>query len=308
MEPTSLFAALGLTGLFFAPPPGDVQEGFPPPQQPPPAAPMGPPPPLDDWGELPPRPLIVLGLAEYFATLRGHLEKENSSPAVGSGGNLLSHRTDLELQRWSHMPMIEAGLQPQETNFRLRAALQYGHAEGDSVLSRNRYNDGRLYLAGDTLSSKLTFGTADAEIHWLPRQERRSRGEFELFLGVRAYEFISVIEVAPTGRTPEPGRVSNTATGAFPRVGIAGWRAIGGGLMLFGNGSLGGWYSGNGDTFFAAGDADAQFGLGYVYRGKLDIRVGFRYFTLGTRREKHGDMNLVTIERSGFLASVRVVF
>ncbi len=300
MEPLSLAILLGLTGLFPAPPPGEWQEPAP---FPGPQAPMASRDPDEEEMEIP-RPRFMLGLFDFYATVGGHLEKENTPAGIGSGGDAVSLQSDLDMDRWSHVAGFEFGIYPQGRNIRLRGAVQGGTMRGNAVLGQGFRHEGRIYPTGDLVRSKLSMLLADAEIHFLPRQERRT-GEFGLFFGVRAFQFVSVLEGAIAGRTSE------RSAGGYPRFGLQGWIPLGAGMMIFGAGGLGGWAWGDSHDYYAFADAEAQGGLGYIVRVgllKVDLRVGYRYMTMGVYRENDDDKERVSFERGGLFAGAKVVF
>lgn len=241
------------------------------------------------------RPRFRFGLLGQHASLNGRIEKERSSPLLGSGGDKIGLRSDLDLPHWSWIPGTEVAIEP-GPSFRIRGAMQGDRMRGDDVLDEGFRHGGNLFLAGDLVRTKFEYVMGDAEFHMLPRQAERNRGEFGLFVGVRAFQFRHVVQSSTA-------RVSERTLGVMPRFGLQFWASLGSGMTIHGGGAVGGWANGTNNNFYAAADGELWVGLGYRWLDLVDVRFGFRHHSAGIWRERSTDMERVSIERSGAFLS-----
>ena len=241
------------------------------------------------------RPRFRFGLFGQYASLNGRIEKERTGPVLGSGGDKVGLRSDLDLPHWSWVPGGEVAIEP-GPSFRFRGAVQGDTFSGDEVLDESFRHGGNLFLAGDLVRTKFEYVMGDAEFHMLPRQAERNRGEFGLFVGVRGFQFRHTVRSSTA-------RVSERTIGVLPRFGLQFWASLGSGMTIHGGGSIGGWANGGSDNFYAAADGELWFGLGYRWLDLIDVRAGFRHHSAGLWRERSADMERVSIERSGAFLS-----
>jgi hypothetical protein len=246
-------------------------------------------------------PPIRLGFFISWSTLDGKIEKENSSTGLGSGGDKLKMQTDLNFDEWSPVYGLEFVLEA-NSNLRLRAAVHGSQVEGTRLLIETQRHDGNLFLAGETLDSRLTMGFADLELHFLPRQQNRRFNELDLLVGVRAFNIKSRL------RSDGGTSASEHTAGAYPRFGVRGLIGFGRGLYLNLNGAIGGWAIGSQDSYYTAADFELNAALGLRIVDHLEIEAGYSFHTFGTYQEQHHDLEQVSFTRHGFRASFRVTF
>ncbi len=264
-----------------------------------------------------PRTGLRVGLLTFAGSLHGHIKKQRWLPgSTGSGGESVDLRHDLDMDRLSLLGGLELALNPGFRELRLRAAVEGATVRGETTHSRSFEHKGRTYPAGDPVRSRFSMILADAEFHFLPRQERflgpgerlsgRYPYEFGLFMGVRAFRFDSTLE----GSTA--GRVSERLSGAYPRFGLEGRWPIGAGFVIFGSGGIGAWLGQADSRDWMRYEVEVQLGVGCaVMRGRVavELRAGVRYLKVyASYRDRSDDGESVFIERGGFLFDVALIF
>lgn len=246
-------------------------------------------------------PPLRIGAFTMWATMDGKIEKENSSTGLGSGGDKLKMQTDLNFDEWSPLYGLEFVLEA-HSNMRLRVAGQFSEIEGSTTLTETHRHDGNLFLAGESVNSRLSMVLGDLELHFLPRQQNRQFNELDLFVGVRAFSFKSRL------RSNAGTRASEYTAGAFPRFGIRGMIGFGRGIYLNLGGAIGGWAIGGPDSYYTVAEFEVNALMGVRIVDEVELEFGYAFHTFGTYQEQHGDLEQVSFSRHGVKVSVRLKF